>query len=105
MHLMTTVVDRKREDLAITDAGTSAIGWERFEVDFSPVINLTHPALTELACEIQGSLCTPRDVWGYSCWGSDAAPGDVLLIPNQGAYTYSLRQHFIKDLPQVVCMT
>jgi len=105
MHLLTTVVDRKRADLAITDAGTSAIGWERFEVDFSPVINLTQPSLRELDCEIQGSLCTPRDLWGYTCWGADAAPGDVLLIPNQGAYTYSLRQTFIKDLPRVACIT
>jgi hypothetical protein len=29
-------------------------------------------------------------------------PGDILLIPNQGAYTYSFRQHFIKALPKVV---
>ena len=105
MHLMTTVIDRKRNDLAITDAGTNAIGWERFEVDFSPVINLTQPSLTELDCEIQGSLCTPRDLWGYTCWGTDASPGDILLVPNQGAYTYSLRQNFIKDIPRVVCMT
>ena len=105
MHLLMTVVDRKRADLAITDAGTSAIGWERFEVDFSPVVNLTQPSLNELNCEIHGSLCTPRDLWGYTCWGTDVAPGDVLLVPNQGAYTYSLRQNFIKDLPQVLCMT
>lgn len=26
----------------------------------------------------------------------------VGLIPNQGAYTYSFRQHFIKALPKVV---
>lgn len=105
MHLVTTVIDRKRDDLAITDAGTGAIGWERFEVDFVPVINLTQPSLHEFECEIQGSLCTPRDLWGYTCWGTDVAPGDILLIPNQGAYTYSLRQNFIKDLPQVVCIS
>ena len=104
MHLVMTVVDRKRDDLTITDAGTNAIGWERFEVDFSPVINLTDPSLEERDGEIQGCLCTPRDVWGYSCWGGDLRPGDVLLVPNQGAYTYSLRQNFIKALPEVVTL-
>jgi diaminopimelate decarboxylase len=49
-----------------------------------------------------GSLCTPHDLWGYGYWGEDIQPGDTLLIPNQGAYTYSLRQEFIKAVPQVV---
>jgi len=50
---------------------------------------------------VLGSLCTPHDLWGYSYWGSGIEPGDVLLIPCQGAYTYSLRQEFIKPLPEV----
>ena len=104
MQLIMTVVDRKREDLAITDAGTNAIGWERFEVDFSPVINLSRPSLEELDCEIQGSLCTPRDLWGYGCWGANVCSGDILMVPNQGAYTYSLRQDFIKPVPKVVSL-
>ena len=60
------------------------------------------PALAERECHVLGSLCTPHDVWGYSYYGADIQPGDVLLIPTQGAYTYSLRQHFIKPLPKVV---
>lgn len=99
MHLLMTVVDRKAPDLVITDAGTNAIGWERFETDFFPVINLTRPALEERRCDVHGCLCTPHDIWGYSIWGKDVCPGDVLLIPCQGAYTYSLRQDFIKPLP------
>jgi hypothetical protein len=35
-------------------------------------------------------------------FGDGASPGDVLLIPNQGAYTYSLRQSFIKPIAPVV---
>jgi len=99
MHLLMTVVDCKAPDLVITDAGTNAIGWERFETDYFPIINLTSPGLHEHRCDVYGSLCTPHDVWGYSYWGERIQAGDVLLIPSQGAYTYSLRQDFIKALP------
>ncbi|NQU77005.1 MAG: decarboxylase [Planctomycetes bacterium] len=105
MHLLLTVVDKKAEDLVITDAGTNAIGWERFETDYFPVINLSRPGRTERKCFVLGSLCTPHDVWGYAYWGEGIQPGDVLLIPTQGAYTYSLRQEFIKPLPAVVAIT
>lgn len=102
MHILLTVVDRKAEDLVITDAGTNAVGWERFESDYFPVINLTRPSAVERPCHVLGSLCTPHDVWGYAYHGEDIQPGDVLLVPTQGAYTWSLRQHFIKPLPKVV---
>jgi diaminopimelate decarboxylase len=102
MQLLLTVVDKKENDLVITDAGTNAIGWERFESDYFPVLNLTRPALRENPCTLFGSLCTPHDVWGYSYWGEGLEEGDILLIPMQGAYTYSLRQDFIKPLPQVI---
>jgi len=102
MHLLISAVDKKSPELVITDAGTNAIGWERFETDYFPVINLTRPGLDEHRCLVLGSLCTPHDVWGYSYHGKEIRPGDVLLIPCQGAYTYSLRQEFIKPLPKVV---
>jgi diaminopimelate decarboxylase len=102
MHLLVTVVDKKAPDLVITDAGTNAVGWERFENDYFPVLNLTRPALTETPCHILGSLCTPHDVWGYFYLGAAIEAGDILMIPTQGAYTYSLRQNFIKPLPKVV---
>ncbi len=104
MHLLMTVVDKKAEDLIITDAGTNAIGWERFETDYFPVLNLNRPAFSERPCLILGSLCTPHDVWGYSYFGKEICEGDVLMIPCQGAYTYSLRQNFIKPVPEVVIM-
>ena len=102
MHLLISVVDKKDDDLVITDAGTNAVGWERFETDYCPVLNLTRPSLEERSCHILGSLCTPHDVWGYAYWGEAIHPGDILMIPDQGAYTYSLRQKFIKPLPRVV---
>lgn len=101
MHILLTVQDQKASDLVITDGGTNLIGWERFESDFAPVINLSQPGRQERPCYVLGSLCTPHDVWGYSFFGAGIAPGDVLLIPHQGAYTYSLRQHFIKPLAAV----
>ena len=104
MHIMISVVDKKEADLVITDAGTNTIGWERFEQDYAPVLNLSQPGMTEHSCHILGSLCTPHDVWGYSYFGAGIERGDVLLIPDQGAYTYSLRQHFIKAIPTVVRM-
>ncbi len=102
MHILVTVADLKSPDVVITDGGTNAVGWERFETDFFPVINLSHPGLDEHKCLIAGSLCTPHDLWGYSYFGESINEGDILLIPNQGAYTYSLRQKFIKPLPQSV---
>ena len=104
MHLLMTVVDKKEDDLAIVDAGTNAVGWERFESDYVPLVNLSRPAMKEIPCQVLGSLCTPHDVWGYACWGEEILPGDVLLVPDQGAYTYSLRQEFIKAVPSVVSL-
>ena len=101
MHLLMSVVDKKSDDLVITDAGTNAVGWERFETDYFPVLNLSRPLLSEKPCQVLGSLCTPNDIWGYNYWGEDIRIGDVLMIPNQGAYTYSLRQYFIKAPPKV----
>lgn len=100
MHILLTAADIKSSDLVITDGATNAVGWERFETDYFPVINLTRPGLQEHECLVAGSLCTPHDVWGYSYFGETIQEGDILLVPNQGAYTYSLRQEFIKPLPQ-----
>ncbi|MBF0111199.1 MAG: alanine racemase [Desulfamplus sp.] len=102
MSIILRVMDKKYGDLVITDGGTNAVGWERFETDYCPILNISRPALTEKECLITGSLCTPHDVWGYSYWGADIKEGDFLMIPSQGAYTYSLRQNFIKSAPEVI---
>ena len=102
MHILLTVVDKKAEDMVITDGGINLVGWERFESDYAPLINLTRPSMEEKTCWIMGSLCTPHDLWGYSYFGQDIQPGDRLLVPDQGAYTYSLKQSFIKPVAPVV---
>ncbi len=104
VQLLISVVDKKADDLVITDAGTNTVGWERYETDYCPILNLTRPSLDEKPCQILGSLCTPHDVWGVAYFGDDIQPGDLLLIPAQGAYTYSLRQDFIKPLPAFVAI-
>jgi diaminopimelate decarboxylase len=101
MHILIQVVDCKEKDIVITDAGGNTVGWERYETDYCPVLNLTRPDLSEKKCHILGSLCTPHDVWGYAYFGSDIKEDDILMIPTQGAYTYSLRQQFIKPVPRV----
>lgn len=104
MHLLISVIDKKDQGLVITDAGTNAVGWERFETDYFPILNLTRPLMEEIKCDILGALCTPHDVWGYTFWGEQIEVGDILMIPTQGAYTYSLRQNFIKPLPEVIVL-
>ncbi len=104
MHILMTVIDKKARDMVVTDGGINMVGWERYESDYFPVINLTRPDAQENACYIFGSLCTPHDVWGYTFHGRDISVGDVLLVPDQGAYTYSLRQEFIKPVPEVVVL-
>ena len=96
MHLLVRALDKKAEDLVITDGGIHLFGWEKFESEYIPIINLSRPSLVKRPCLICGSLCTPRDFWGWSYFGEGLEEGDLLLIPDQGAYTYSLRQNFIK---------
>lgn len=100
MHILLKVIDKKADDVVVADGGINMIGWERYEMDYFPVINISRPALEERSCMVFGSLCTPHDIWGYSYFGKSIDEGDILLVPTQGAYTYSLRQEFIKPLPK-----
>jgi diaminopimelate decarboxylase len=102
MHILLKVMDKKKRDAVITDGGINLLGWERPLEEFIPVINLTRPSLKEMPMRVFGSLCTPLDIWGFSMFGDSASPGDILLIPDQGAYTYSLRQSFIKPIAPVI---
>jgi diaminopimelate decarboxylase len=102
MHILLKVMDKKKHDVVITDGGINLLGWERPLEEFIPVINLTQPSLKEMPVRVFGSLCTPLDIWGFSMFGESPSPGDILLIPKQGAYTYSLRQSFIKPIAPVI---
>ncbi len=102
VHILLAVRDRKGADIAITDGGTHLLGWERLELEHVPLINLSRPGLQQCRCRVYGSLCTPHDLWGYSCYGGSPAVGDVLLLPHQGAYVQTLAQRFIKPLARTV---
>jgi diaminopimelate decarboxylase len=81
------------------------LGWERFEHDYFPVINLTHPsAENEIRFRLYGPLCMPQDMWGYYIYAHTVEEGDLILVPYQGALTFSLAQSFIKPIPPVVVM-
>ncbi len=102
MHVALRVMDVKSPTLAIADGGINMIGFDRFESDYFPLINLTHPARKEIPFHVFGSLCTPHDLWGTHCFATQVTEGDILTIPYQGAYTLTLSQpHFIKPVPDV----
>ena len=102
VHLLLRVADIKGDAIAITDGGTNLLGWERLESEHCPLINLSQPALSQHPCRVYGSLCTPHDLWGFTCYGRGLAVGDVLLLPAQGAYVQTLAQRFIKPVCQTV---
>jgi diaminopimelate decarboxylase len=102
MHILLRILDKKDRGTVITDGGTNLLGWERPLSEFIPILNLTRPSLKETKTHVYGSLCTPLDIWGHSVFGEGIEEGDILLIPDQGAYTYSLRQSFIKSRGRVV---
>jgi len=102
MHILLKVIDKKDPRTVITDGGTNLLGWERPLNEFIPLINLTRPSLKEHRTRVFGSLCTPYDVWGSSYFGDGINTGDILLVPDQGAYTFSLRQSFIKPKARII---
>jgi diaminopimelate decarboxylase len=104
MHFALSVRDVKDKHFGIADGGTNMIGYNKFSYTYCPIVNLTHPSTEEIEFTLYGSLCTPHDIWGYYCFAEKIEEGDVLIIPFQGAYTYSLSNDFIKEIPPVYIM-
>lgn len=101
MHIVLKVADIKNEDECILNGGVNMVGWQRFEHEYFPLINITSPDNTERKCRMWGNLCTTWDIWGYSYYGSSLNLGDLIVVPYQGALTYSLAQGFINNIPDV----
>lgn len=101
--IVTKIMDVK-EKIIITDAGINATGWEFGQHFYFPIINITNPDYKEKSMRVYGSLCTPRDFWGYYLYAKTTKPGDVLVIPNQGAYKFTLAQNFIKEIPPTIIL-
>lgn len=101
MHILLKVVDVKNKDMIIVDGGVNLVGWQRFEYEYFPLINLSHPSLDEKKCRVYGNLCTTWDIWGYYLYSGKIKEGDYILVPYQGALTYSLAQSFISPIAKV----
>lgn len=101
MHIILRIADIKDKENCILDGGVSLVGWQRFESEYFPLVNLTHPDKKERYCQMWGNLCTTWDIWGYYYYANKLLERDVIVVPYQGALTYSLAQSFINDIPPV----
>lgn len=104
MHFLLKLIDIKNPHIGITDGGNNMIGWELFQFYYyAPIFNLSQfEEKKEIPFITYGSLCTPDDIWGYYMYTKgQPREGDIILMPFQGAYTYTLSQEFIKDIPPV----
>ena len=91
--LLTTVLDVKRShgrDVVVLESGINHLGGMsglRRLPPLVPHLLAEHDAgepLTDVM--ITGPLCTPLDMWARSASLPRVAPGDVLAVPNVGAY-------------------
>lgn len=101
MHIVLTVSDVKDDKNCILDGGVNMVGWQRFEFEYFPLINITSKNDSERKINMWGNLCTTWDIWGYHIYGGELSRGDIVVVPNQGALTYSLAQSFINEIPKV----
>ena len=101
MLIVLSVADVKNKDNVVLDGGVNMVGWQRFEHEYFPLINLSSPSKKEMKCNMWGNLCTTWDIWGYYCYANRIREGDIIVVPNQGALTYSLAQNFIQPIPPV----
>jgi diaminopimelate decarboxylase len=104
MHILLSVADVKDTQNVILNGGVNIVGWQRFESEYFPLVNLSSPAKSEIVCNLWGNLCTTWDIWGYRCYADKFVESDIIVVPNQGALTYSLAQSFINDIPPVISL-
>ena len=70
MHIVLSVADIKDKENCILNGGVNMVGWQRFEKEYFPLVNITHPSKKERQCRMWGNLCTTWDIWGYYYYGS-----------------------------------
>jgi len=99
-HLVSTIRDIKNNTV-VCDLGINAVGRK---IGNPLIINLTSPSLTPKQRLITGPLCSPEDVWGTQIFAKQLKENDILLMPYQGHYTYSLAQNFIRPIPPVLTL-
>ena len=78
------------------------VGWERYLQIYHPVVNLTHPPSASLPSASVARSATAKTSSAALAMPSQIDEGDILLIPYQGAYSYTTAQNFIRDIPPVI---
>lgn len=88
--LLTTVLDVKRshgKDVVVLDSGINHLGGMSGLRRLPPLVpHLLSERDGALDAMVTGPLCTPLDLWARSAPLPRVRPGDVLAVPNVGAY-------------------
>jgi len=91
--LLTTVLDVKRshgKEVVVLDSGINHLGGmsglRRLPPLVPHLVSERDDALDALDAMVTGPLCTPLDLWARSARLPHVRPGDVLAVPNVGAY-------------------
>jgi diaminopimelate decarboxylase len=88
--LLTTVLDVKRshgKDVVVLDSGINHLGGMSGLRRLPPLVpHLRSDRDGALDAMVTGPLCTPLDLWARSARLPHVRPGDVLAVPNVGAY-------------------
>lgn len=102
-------VDTLKEDEVIVDGGINMIGYDLFEYEYYPVMNISGISSGILSQDIKinlgkinGPLCDPADHWGKTYFGNRLRKGDIVLVMNQGAYTFSTTWRWQRPIPVYV---
>jgi diaminopimelate decarboxylase len=104
MNIICTVADIK-DNIIILNGSLNLVNIGSRTYDYTPIINLSNPSNSEINYRIYGSLCTQQlDLWGFYAYAKKFKIGDIVMITNQGAYTYSLAQRFGADIAPVYSM-
>ncbi|MFG1673736.1 alanine racemase [Micromonospora sp. NPDC049282] len=95
--LLTRVLDVKRSQgtpVVVLESGINHLGGMSGLRRLPPLVPALHPADGRdgeplSAAIVAGPLCTPLDTWARAANLPDVRPGDVLAVPNVGAYGLS----------------
>ncbi|ONI91148.1 decarboxylase [Saccharothrix sp. ALI-22-I] len=90
--LITRVLDVKRshgKDIAVLESGINHLGGMsglRRLPPLNPMLHGPSSGAPPVPTVVTGPLCTPLDTWSRAAELPPLAPGDVLVVPNVGAY-------------------
>ncbi|KAA2255363.1 type III PLP-dependent enzyme [Solihabitans fulvus] len=92
-RLLTRVLDAKRSHgspVLVLESGINHLGGMSGLRRLPPMIPHLHPTDDDRGevsgTIVAGPLCTPLDTWARGVTATDARPGDLLVVPNVGAY-------------------